>query len=52
MSDENGDFTLEGVKTNQKYILKIVKDRGDKKVWTKTNVDHTDVTGELEVNIW
>ena len=46
VSDENGDFALEGVKKEQSYILKIVKDRGDKKVWIKTNVRVIQINGE------
>ena len=46
VSDENGDFALEGVKREQYYVLKIVKDRGDKKVWIKTNVKIVQINGE------
>lgn len=48
ISDAQGNFALEGVETNKRYILKIVKDRGEKLVWIK---DLINVQGELNVDI-
>ena len=48
ISDEDGNFVLEGVRTDKTYILKIVKDRGTKKVWAKEVIT---IQGELDVDI-
>lgn len=48
ISDEGGNFVLEEVRTDKTYILKIVKDRGTKKVWAKEVIT---IQGELDVDI-